>query len=281
MRRAGFLRLAGADGALAASGVPMNRPAPAPDVPGIQSLEIGLGLFDLLVRQGSPCGLSDLARQAGMHRAKAYRYLVSLVRAGWVLRDEQGDYAVGPAMRELAVVWLGRQDPIQLAGTEARALAQSIGQTCFVAIPGQAGATVARVYQPDRVVSISIAEGAVLNAKSSASGRAFAAWQDDGGSGLSRAVRQRIRTLGLAVVEGEHVSGVNALSAPVFDAQGRVAAVLTLVGPAATLPADAGGAAADGLRAAARRVSAALGGNPPVAGGLPAPISRSASSDRG
>ncbi len=241
----------------------MSRPAPAADVPGIQSLEIGLGLFDLLARQGSPCGLSDLARQAGMHRAKAYRYLVSLARAGWVSQDEQGNYAVGPAMRELAVLWLGRQDPIQMASAEARTLAQSLGQTCFVAIPGQAGATVARVFQPDRVVSINIAEGAVLDAKSSASGRAFAAWRDDGRCGLSRAVRQHIRTLGLAIVEGEHVSGVNALSAPVFDAQGGVAVVLTLVGPAPTLPADAGGATANGLRAAARRVSAALGAPAP------------------
>ncbi|KAB0610137.1 IclR family transcriptional regulator [Castellaniella defragrans] len=236
---------------------------PENEIQGIQSLELGLELFGLLARQGRPCGLSDLARQAGMHRAKAYRYLVSLVRAGWARQDAAtGLYDVGPVVRDLALAWLARQDPIRLASAEARLLAQTLGDTCFVAILGQGGVTAIRVFQPAHTVSVGVSEGALLDPASSATGRLFAAWLPVGTEPLSEALRRDIRALGLAVVEGDHVPGINALSAPVFDAQGQLRLSLTLVGPASSLPADAGGPAAKALLDASRRVTAALGGLP-------------------
>jgi DNA-binding IclR family transcriptional regulator len=242
----------------------MQEEKPVRDIAGIQSVELGLALFDCLARHGAPCGLSDLARQAGMHRAKAYRYLVSLVRTGWVQQDPQsGLYEVGPALRDLAVSWLMHQDPIQLASAEARSLARSVGVTCFVAVWGQGGATAIRVCQPGQGVAISVAEGALFDLKSSATGRIFAAWQSPPGRVLPAAWRRDIRARGLAVVEGEHVAGINALSVPVLDAHGQLVLALTLVGPATALQADPQGPLAGALRAAGQRVTTALGG--PVA----------------
>lgn len=231
------------------------------DIQGIQSVELGLELFRLLADGGSPCGLSDLARRAGMHRAKAYRYLVSLARAGWVCQDARtGQYDVGPAVRDLALSWLARQDPLQLAGTEARALAQALGETCFVAVNGQGGVTAIRVCQPGQGVSVGVAEGALFDLESSATGRVFAAWQDPPSRRLAAAVCRDIRSRGLAVVEGEHVPGINALSVPVLDAQGQLLLALTLVGHAASLQADPDSPSALALQAAGRRISAAVGG---------------------
>jgi len=247
------------------AGQPASGPAPAAgpwpgEIPGIQSVELGLELFGLLAGAGAPCGLSDLARRAGMHRAKAYRYLVSLARAGWVSQDARtGQYDVGPAARDLALSWLARQDPLRLAAEEARMLAQSLGETCFVAVSGQAGVTAVRVCQPGRGVSVGVAEGALFDPESSATGRVFAAWQDPPRR-LAASVRRDIRARGLAVVEGEHVAGINALSVPVLDAQGQLLLALTLVGHAASLRPDPDGPAAQALRAAAHRVSSAVGG---------------------
>ncbi|MGB3424508.1 MAG: IclR family transcriptional regulator [Castellaniella sp.] len=228
------------------------------DIAGIQSVEVGLDLFHRLVDGGAPCGLSDLARRAGMHRAKAYRYLVSLGRTGWVSQDARtGQYDIGPAVRDLALAWLSRQDPLQRAGEEARALAQMLGETCFVAVRGQGGVTAVRVCQPGQGVSIGVAEGALFDLESSATGRVFAAWQDPPMRRFPADVRRGIQARGLAMVEGEHVPGINALSVPVFDAQGQLLLALTLVGPAASLQADPDSPAAEALRAAGRRVSAA------------------------
>lgn len=228
---------------------------------GIQSLEFGLALFDVLARQEQACGLSELARAAGMHRAKAYRYLVSLARAGWVEQDgASGLYEIGPALRRLALSWLARQDWIQLASAEARALAQSHGNTCLVAVQGQGGVTAIRVCQPGQGVSVGVAEGALFDLRSSASGRVFATWAEPPGTALPAALQARIRRCGIAVVEGEHAPGINAMSAPVFDAHGGLVLALTLVGPASSLHADPAGADARALRAACERITRALGG---------------------
>ncbi len=227
---------------------------------GVQSVEVGLELFRVLATAGGPIGLSDLARLAGMHRAKAHRYLASLARAGWVAQDpESGQYGLGPAIRELALSWLSRQDPLQWAMAEARDLAHALGETCFVAVWGNGGATAIRVYQPPRSVSISVSEGASFDPRSSATGRVFAAWREPASPALPAALRARIRGEGMACVEGDHVAGINALSAPVLDAQDRIVLALTLVGPASSLEARTDTAQAQALRAAAGRVSRGLG----------------------
>lgn len=238
---------------------PASRPqttAPA----GVQSLELGLALFDLLAAQGKPCGLSELARLAQMHRAKAYRYLVSLARAGWVRQDaESGLYEPGPAVRSLALAWLARQNWVELATAEARGLAQRLGNTCLVAMQTEAGVTAIRVCQPGQGVSVGVAQGALFDLRSSATGRVFATWSDPPSDALPAVLREQIRERGMAVVDGEHAPGINALGAPVFDAHGHLLLALTLVGPAAALQADPHGAAAQALREACARVSSAMG----------------------
>nr|WP_146913496.1 helix-turn-helix domain-containing protein [Comamonas flocculans]QEA13911.1 helix-turn-helix domain-containing protein [Comamonas flocculans] len=245
----------------AAAAVPSpSSPAPA----GIQSLELGLELFELLMAQGHALGVSELARLAGMHRAKVYRYLVSLVRAGWVHQDaDSGLYQAGPALRHLALAWLARQDWLELASSEARGLAQTQGNTCLVAVQTEAGVCALRVYQPGQGVSVGVAPGALFDLRTSATGRVFAAWAEPAGDALTTAQRARIRGQGVAVVEGEHAPGINALGAPVFDAHGHLLLALTLVGHGAALRADATGTAALALRAACARVSGALGWQPP------------------
>ena len=56
--------------------------------------------------------------------------------------------------------------------------------------------------------------------------------------------------------------GVDALSAPIFDAQGRIAAVMTVVGPTSMFNADSQGPAAEHLRAAAQASSWRMGFQP-------------------
>ncbi len=228
---------------------------------GVQSVEVGLELFRVLATAGGPIGLSDLARLAGMHRAKAHRYLASLGRAGWVAQDpDTGQYGLGPAIRDLAVTWLSRQDPLQWAMAEARDLAHALGETCFVAVWGNGGATAIRVYQPPRSVSISVGEGAVFDPLSSATGRVFAAWRDPAdSSALPETLHARIRHDGMACVEGDHVSGINAISVPVLDTQDKIALALTLVGPASSVEARIDTRQARALQAAALRVSKGLG----------------------
>ena len=226
------------------------------EVQGVQSLETGLHLFEVFMRSEHPSGLSELARRVGMHRAKAYRYLISLQRAGWVDQDRDGrGYVPGPAARELALSWLGRQDVLAAATDAARNLCLAHGLTCFVALWGSAGATTVRVFHPQRAVAISVAEGVALPPDTSATGRLFAVWRDEWQGALSPQLEAAIRSQGFSVVQGGHVSGVDGVAAPVLDAQRQIALALTLVGPAQSVDTRADGPHVQALLAACAALS--------------------------
>jgi DNA-binding IclR family transcriptional regulator len=249
---------------------------------GVQSVEIGLALFKHLVGAGKPIALSDLARAAGMHRAKAHRYLASLMQAGFVKQDESGQYDLGPYALDLSIACLARQSPIQLAAPAATRLALACNETCFVAVWGSSGATVIRLYKSQRPVGISIAEGTVFNLTMSATGRVFAAClpHDETAALIERELEQHrsarhanaprtrkeldkvldeIRKKGLSRVRGLNAPGIDALAAPVFDAHGRIVLALTIVGPELTFDVSYEGEPAQLLRTAAEDISARLG----------------------
>ncbi|HYD80830.1 MAG TPA: IclR family transcriptional regulator [Paucimonas sp.] len=249
---------------------------------GVQSVEIGLDLFKHLVRAGKPIALSDLARAAGMHRAKAHRYLASLMQAGFVRQDESGQYDVGSYVLDLSIAYLARQSPIQLAAAAAARLAIDCNETCFVAVWGGGGATVIRLYKSQRPVAISIAEGTVFNLTMSATGRVFAAYlpSDETAAMIERElahhraahaeqaprtrqefdkVLDEIRREGVSRVRGLNAPGIDALAAPVFDAHGRIVLALTIVGPEMSFDVSYEGEPARLLCAAARGISAQLG----------------------
>jgi DNA-binding IclR family transcriptional regulator len=71
-----------------------------------------------------------------------------------------------------------------------------------------------------------------------------------------------IRERGLHHVHGLLMPGVDALSAPVFNAMGQIAAVMTVVGPTSIFHADEHGPAAQRLLAAARDTSWRMGHSP-------------------
>ncbi|MNG00927.1 Pectin degradation repressor protein KdgR [compost metagenome] len=68
-----------------------------------------------------------------------------------------------------------------------------------------------------------------------------------------------IRQRGLHHVHGLLMPGVDALSAPVFNAFGQIVAVLTVVGPTSIFHADEQGPAAQQLLAAAQMISWRMG----------------------
>jgi len=83
---------------------------------GIQSVEVGFALLDVLAKAEGPLMLRDLAAAAGMSAAKAHRYLVSFQRLALVTQDHASTrYDLGPAALQLGLASLSRLDPVKLA----------------------------------------------------------------------------------------------------------------------------------------------------------------------
>ena len=69
---------------------------------GVQSLEIGLSLLDVLIDRNEPMMLKDIAEAMQMHPAKSHRYLVSLIRKNYARKLDDGRYGLGDRVNALA-----------------------------------------------------------------------------------------------------------------------------------------------------------------------------------
>jgi DNA-binding IclR family transcriptional regulator len=109
---------------------------------GIQSVEVGFGLLEVLSQARGPLMLRDLAAAAGMSAAKAHRYLVSFQRLQLVVQDSGTRYDLGPAALMLGLASLSRLDAVKLARERVADLVGKIGHTLALAVWGNHGPTI-------------------------------------------------------------------------------------------------------------------------------------------
>lgn len=242
---------------------------------GVQSVEIGMAVLAALAARPRPAGLSELAGATDMAPAKAHRYLVSLIRAGMVERSAgSGKYRLGEAALHVGLAALAGLDVMGFAGEALVGLRDEIDETVLLAVWGNRGPAVVRWEEASRPVTTNVRAGSVMPLLNSSTGRAFAAFlpevltrpyvaeesrRDPALAIDFTEILAETRAHGLARVEGELLPGIAALSAPVFDHQGEVAAVLTALGPQGSFDSSWRGAVAGKLRRAARELSHRLG----------------------
>src|SRR3954462_2694380 len=117
--------------------------APMKERAGIQSVEVGFGLLDVLSKAAGPLMLRDLAGAAGMSAAKAHRYLVSFQRLQLVVQDAGTTrYDLGPAALQLGLASLARLDAVRLARQRVGTLMEQTGHTVALAVWGNHGPTI-------------------------------------------------------------------------------------------------------------------------------------------
>ncbi len=254
---------------------------------GIQSVEVGFALLDVLAQAPGPLMLRDLASAAGMSAAKAHRYLVSFQRLGLVVQDSTSTrYELGPATLRLGLATMSRLDAVKMARERLPALMEKIGHTLALAVWGNHGPTLVHWQESPMAASVNLRLGDVMPLLSSATGRCFAAFVGHGGSAdkalpmieaelaLTRklgrsdlpgtaaqvkAILQETREQGLGRVVNVLLPGISGFCAPVFDADGHLALGVVALGSSATFNAEWTGPAAQALRQFAAQLSADLG----------------------
>lgn len=263
---------------------------------GIQSVEVGFALLDALSQATGALMLRDLAAAAGMSAAKAHRYLVSFQRMGLVLQDPVSTrYDLGPAALRLGLASLSRIDAVKLARDRITALLAETGHTLAIAVWGNQGPTMVHWTEAPQTVPVTLRLGDVMPLLTSATGRCFAAFMGSEGRDAQRigpmirdelarlkklplnglpledvphslqdvqALLEETRVRGLGRVVHSLLPGVGGFCAPVFDAQGRLALGLVVLGSVATLDTHWDGPPAQAVLRCARQLSADLGHSP-------------------
>jgi DNA-binding IclR family transcriptional regulator len=249
---------------------------------GIQSVEIGLLVAKRLAESRGSLQLKELAARCGFSASKTHRYLVSLVRAG-VVRQVDGRYDLGPTALELGLAALARIDVVRTASVALETVRDRTGETTFLAIWGHNGPTIVRWEESGQPVTVNVRVGSIMPLLTSATGRLFAAFlppeqtkamlqkeiqnlnKRKGATHARRVLNDfqrlqiKIRATGLSPADGTQLSSVSALSAPIFDVEGRLVAVITSLGSRGDFDCSFEGTPAKTLLAVTREISATLG----------------------
>jgi DNA-binding IclR family transcriptional regulator len=242
---------------------------------GIQSIEVGFRLLDVLTNEPRAMMLRDLAQRAGMSPAKAHRYLVSFLRLGVASQDPvSGRYELGGFALQMGLARLARVDGVRLARIALAQMRDRLDQTVGIAVWGTQGPTVVHWMESSHPAKASLKLGDVMPLLSSATGLLFAAYLPRSKTQpmLDRelaAMKQtmadvepllaEVREHGAARVEGMLLPTIHAFCTPVFDSTGELALGLIALGHEGTFDTRWGGEIDSALRECARGLSYELG----------------------
>ncbi len=250
---------------------------------GIQSIEVGFRLLEVLTAEPRAMMLRDLAQRAQMSPAKAHRYLVSFQRLGVVAQDPvSGRYELGGFALQMGLARLARVDGVKLARLALSALRDELDLTLGIAVWGNQGPTVVHWMESSHPAKASLKLGDVMPLLGSATGLLFAAYLPRGKTGAMMereladarraAHRDAPRTMAevetlladvrahqAARVQGVLLPTIHAFCMPVFDSLGELSLGLIALGHEGVFDVSWGGEIDLALRECARKLSYEIG----------------------
>ncbi len=243
----------------------------------VQSVDRALSILEDLARHGE-AGVTELARDLGVHKSTAVRLVATLESHGLVEQTEdRGKYRLGVGLLRLAGATTARLDVVQEARPVCRKLAADTGETVNIAVLADRAALYldqvagSSSLQPHNWVGQHIPLHATANGKVLMSGLGPEDLDDLLGSlqaytdmtitkkGELRAEVDGVRHDGYAVAVDELEVGLTAVAAPIRNAHGDVIASMSVSGPTFRLHDAAVTAATEALVQAATEVSHRLG----------------------
>ena len=243
------------------------------------SAERSLRLLAFLAEQGRPLSLAELAEALALPKATAHRLCTQLLESGFIARGvEEREFAVGPALRKLALDTLNHATVQGLRHKILADLVADVGETCnFTTLDG------AEVLYLDRVEApwpwrLTLDVGVHVPVHCTASGKLFLALMPKARrealiqrlklprltvSTLTDAelLRKECRTIaqqGHAFDREEFIDGLVAVAVPVRDGTGEARAAIALHAPIARMSVQQAGERVPALHAAAKRIGEQL-----------------------
>lgn len=212
---------------------------------GVQSLEIGLSVLDVLIDYNEPMMLKDVAQVMQMHPAKCHRYLVSLIRKNYARQLSDGRYGLGDRVHTMGALGamghtgFNQNNILERLTYIANEIKDALNCGVQIAKWFSEGPIIIQSVEPDSAISIITRIGSRMPLTTSATGHLFASYQPD--TVIKPLViaewqakqepaitekwqhfnqlRAKVRTQGYATVTGDMLMGVNAITIPVIIPQ--------------------------------------------------------------
>jgi DNA-binding IclR family transcriptional regulator len=182
--------------------------------------------------------LAELSQRCGLYKSTALRLLASLQHAQYIEKLEDGRYALGPQIARLHAIYTDGFSLERVVMPVLRRLVDATGESAAYHVRQGSGATavrqcLCRVDSPHPVRD-HIKAGDVLPLDRGTGGRVLTAFDPQAsrrGSAADRKLYATIRERGSYAAVGDRLAEVAGISAPVFHADGSIAAAVTLTMP--------------------------------------------------
>jgi IclR family transcriptional regulator, pca regulon regulatory protein len=213
----------------------------------VQSLDRGLAVIRAFGPGRERLSLSEVAKEAGLTRAAARRFLLTLVRLGYV-RSDGREFSLRPRVLELGYAYLSGLAMPEIAAPHLEELVGAVRESSSISVlDGDHIVYVARV-PTKRIMTVAISVGTRFPAYATSMGRVLLAGMSQpdlerylAGAefdpltdrtvtdpGRLREIVAEVAEQGYAIVDQELEEGLRAVAAPIHGAGGTVIAAINL-----------------------------------------------------
>lgn len=248
-----------------------------PDV--IQSVALALQLLETLSENDSEIGVTALANQLGTTKSRIYRHLRTLVTLGYISQSEMTDrYRIGARLIALGKAASGSADLTSVALPHMRVLRDTTGHAVSLGQVDKDGIRILNTLHGIMQIEVGVRPGSLLGYTNSAQGKVVLAAMSEKQraklvpNNLPKATQftitdrdefaahiNAIRDQGWATAPNETMLGLNALSCPIFDADGNTIATVAIVSLTQYIETPPDPLQIQAVSNAAERISAELG----------------------
>lgn len=213
----------------------------------VQSLERGLAVIRAFDAEHRELALSDVARSTGLTRAAARRFLLTLVKLGYVNFSE-GRFSLRPRVLELGYAYLSSLSLPEVSQPHMEALVAQVNESCSISVLDDTDVVYVARVPTRRIMSITLAVGTRLPAFVTSMGRVLLAGltEEELEERLarieivpltSRTVKEKdalrtilatVRQQGYAATDQELEEGLRSLAVPIHSSSGTVIAALNV-----------------------------------------------------
>lgn len=234
-----------------------DEPEAGPQGTHVRSFARGLSVIRAFSEETPELTLADVARETGLTRAAARRFLLTLVDLGYVEVTDR-TFRLTPRVLELGYAYLSSSGLPELAQPHLERLSSETGESSSVSVLDGPDVVYVARFATSRIMRVNIALGTRFPAWVTSMGRALLSGHDDDAlvealesaertpltphtitdvDELVRIVR-RIRLLGYALVDEELELGLRSLAVPIRGRDGEVVAAMNVSTHASQVPVD-------------------------------------------
>lgn len=210
----------------------------------VPSVTRAMAVLDLLAQEREAMSLSHLAARLQLPKSSVHGLCNTLAARGYLRRQDDGSYFIGPGVMGLANAFVGHTTVVQEFASVWQELGEPPDETFILSVLDGADVVYVAARNGDRPLGLAFSVGMRLPAHLAASGKAMLAFHDEafvrglyadgrlpryrgsGSTGLKPLLQElaQVRELGWSVDDEGIREGVFCFGAPVFDASGMAVA---------------------------------------------------------